>query len=178
MGYSTSYKTVEKMRRMLAPLEQGKACIWITKPEDLDRTAYRIREALYAATMNKQRYPRLAKAAQMFKITVRRPDRIVVEFKRALVVPDMMMMESPDSIAVDQDAGAVIEMDVAAYPSTDMLENLGTAMVVPEPVPIAVQEIEGPQSQFTVVEAWSQYKGVRALHFPEAALGDAELTRI
>lgn len=71
MAYSESPATLEKIRPHLVKLELGQGDLF-TVPAGMTarQLAYKIREALYIATLFPGQYPELAKAAQIFKIQV------------------------------------------------------------------------------------------------------------
>lgn len=172
MAYSTSPKTVEKMQPKLRALEQGKPCSWQVKPQDLQFEVYKIREALYAANANAKRFPLLARAYQVFTVRAHPPDRITAYLKRnAELVPIEHVEESSVGKAGERIVEVVpLQRDLPLEESADEL--------IPLEVDV-IDSIDGPQSHFTVLEAWSAKQGkVRALHFPEAELSVDQLLRL
>lgn len=82
MAYSTSRKTLDKMLEHLEPMLQNpQGCTWVSnRPHAF---AYKLREALYIAGLYWEDYPRVAKLADRFAITVRLPDQIMAIPKEA-----------------------------------------------------------------------------------------------
>jgi hypothetical protein len=71
MGYSTSKETLMQRLPDLQLLIQGKGCIWTVEPHDrADKFAYKIREALYIASLYPDEFPELVSARENFVIEV------------------------------------------------------------------------------------------------------------
>lgn len=70
MSYSESKITIEKLRPHLKNLEAGRSDQWHARSLGYSARgfAYKIREVLYAASLNSQEYPELARARQLFEI--------------------------------------------------------------------------------------------------------------
>lgn len=74
MGYSTSVeRTLIPLLPLLEPLKTG-PCVWKAKddgsPAPAKRLAYKLREGLYIAKLNKDQYPELAAAAETYRIEI------------------------------------------------------------------------------------------------------------
>lgn len=70
MGYSRSESTLQQMLPYLQPLAEGRTFAWNIANRDGWRFAYKLREALYVALLNREKYPALAQAAERFSIRV------------------------------------------------------------------------------------------------------------
>jgi hypothetical protein len=70
MGYSTSRQTLNQMLSDLELLAEGKGCIWRVDPNEAHKFAYKVREALYIASLYPDEYPVLASARDEFVIEI------------------------------------------------------------------------------------------------------------
>jgi hypothetical protein len=70
MGYSTSKQTLNQMLPDLTLLAEGKGCIWKVDPNEAHKYAYKIREALYIASLYPDEYPELVRARDEFVIEI------------------------------------------------------------------------------------------------------------
>lgn len=83
MAYSTSPDIVRDRLELLTELQAGRACRWTTQADrqETQRLAYRIREALYAASIHAKEFPELARAYYLFSIHVIEPGLIEAKIK-------------------------------------------------------------------------------------------------
>jgi hypothetical protein len=71
VGYSRSKKTLEKVLPLLEDLKSGKGTNWtINEHQSPEHFAYKIREALYVASIHPDEFPELARAAELMKIEI------------------------------------------------------------------------------------------------------------
>lgn len=78
MGYSRNPAVLETRRESLSELELGRACRWHTTKDwqTTEKEAYKLREALYIASLYPEKYPALALARDSFEIAVVEPGLI------------------------------------------------------------------------------------------------------
>lgn len=128
MAYSESTKTLEKIRPLLSDLEKGLGTKWtLVNGMSARDFAYKVREALYIATLYPSQYPELAKAHGLFRIEKVDKSTVQAVFKNrtldmgaisAVTVHGLETAEhGPVTLAGEQTAASVIGAWHAAQPS-------------------------------------------------------------
>lgn len=130
MAYSTSTKTLERMKELLQPLKQG-PCRW-TAPTDggsirpAQHLAYKLREALHVAQLYPDQYPEFAELAHKYKIVIISPTE--VEARPLLSVAKVSVTVGASQQAVQeastsgpQSAESIIQLWTKLQPSEAIL---------------------------------------------------------
>lgn len=81
MGYSTSIETLEKMLPYLEPLQKGEPCAWKVPSGQARSFSYKVREALFIASRNETKYPKLAEAKDLFRIREHGETTVIAELR-------------------------------------------------------------------------------------------------
>jgi hypothetical protein len=108
VGYSTSPKTLDRIREHLKPLEEGRSCSWTISDGAAGKFAYKVREALHIARLHSADFPALARAAETFRIIVKDPRTVVAEPKNQELEASVVMPSYGDGAPVGTDARSII----------------------------------------------------------------------
>lgn len=151
MGYSKAPATLRAILDQLQPLVEGRPCAWDTPEGQSDKWAYKVREGLQIALRYPSQFPELARYAPFFVIETVSTTR--VQAKMAEFTPEQVVITQPDKGMVTGGTTA------------------GTA-----------RSFGGPQTAMSVIQHWldsqSRMGHNDALHFPEADMSDAELSKL
>ncbi len=155
MAYSRSPATLDAMilSGQLSELAAGRGCRWRTPPNESHRHAYKVREALFIAALYPDQYPELATAAQKFTI----------EVTSSREVQARLAKQTTEAATLATGIG----QDGHVSPNTG-LEKAGRAIAT-----------AGPQSQFTIIDAWVKAQpNSDPMYFPQANLDEGQLTQL
>lgn len=154
MAYSISPKTLERIRPLLKPLEEGTSWRW-TAPGAARLLAYKLREGLYIARLYREQYPDLARASENFRIQVIDNDNVQATQKQSFTTEVMAAVESHNG---EQPTAMIVSgTEIAGKP----------------------HELVGPTSAAQIVGFWtSAQPSNSAFTFPQATLDMAEMVKL
>lgn len=153
MGYSKNPDTLNKIRGHLLNLEDGLATEWKVPEDKTDWWAYKVREGLSIARLYPTRFPKLAEAAQMFKVVI----------AGAGIVRAVLAGNTPEPV-VSAAGGNVQHGLDTDHAVTGDGGRRSTATVT------------GPQTADSIMRVWfAQQPSNNPIYFPDAALSNSEL---
>jgi len=141
---------------LLAELQAGRACRWRVDPptrEETHRLAYRIREALYCASIHALRFPELALAHRSFSIHEIEPGLIEAKLKAQAGV-ELTAGGSPREVPVH--GLAVWGKEVSTVSKTTAQELIDSWQAhLPSNDPLKFPQTRLPPEELKVLHSWT-----------------------
>ena len=155
MAFSTSPEIVYDRLELLVELQAGRACRWTTEPDrqETQRLAYRIREALFAASNHPKQFPELARAYFNFSIHVIEPGIIEAKLKSQAGV-EVSRTDAPRVLPIHGLAPWGREVSTVAKTTAQELIDAWQAHL-PSNDPVKFQQTVLPVEELTTLHKWA-----------------------
>jgi hypothetical protein len=169
MGYSTSERTLLRIRSKLHRIEQGDEQQWYVREEGRNNyLAYKIREALYiAATHYPKKYPQLALAAKKFEIRISGKTAVIARL-RPEMISDMTL-----------EVQAAVDDPIVEPTTKELIAEMEDTLPTTEEESGEMMTVDGEMTDpFLVVQACMDIPSGTRIYIPEGKLNVSALTMV
>lgn len=179
MPYNLSESVIENMKPFLVQLleadEKHSGYAWEVPRGMAKSTSYKLREALKAAEVHKDKYPEYAKLGVKYKISVRNDSHVIARLKAPIALRSGLQSLG----YTPEEANSEIER---SYTSPPAIEHGGVGISLAEvftpPQRVKSQQINGEYNEYGIIEKWGHAVNAAKLYFPDTTLDYEGMRRL